>query len=209
MIRPQWVWELDDAEGRALASPVSPVFTTQYDAEQWLGETWRSLAAEGAADPERLAIAGGSAGGWTVLCALTVPDAFGAGISRYGVADLRLLAADTHDFEARYLDGLVGPLPEAEELYIERSPLSHLDRLRTPLLIEQGLDDRVVPPSQSEAVRDALAANGVAHAYLAFEGEAHGFRRADTLVTTLEAELAFLGRVFGFETPGVPAIDLD
>ena len=169
----------------------------------------RGLADEGAADPQRLAIAGGSAGGWTVLCALTGSDAFGAGISRYGVADLRLLAADTHDFEARYLDGLVGPLPAAEELYIERSPLSHLERLRTPLLIEQGLDDRVVPPSQSEAVRDALAANGVAHAYLAFEGEAHGFRRADTLVTTLEAELAFLGRVFGFATPGVPDIDLD
>jgi len=168
----------------------------------------RGLAEEGAADPDRLAIAGGSAGGWTVLCALTDSDTFGAGISRYGVADLRLLAADTHDFEARYLDGLVGPLPEAEELYVERSPLSHLDRLRTPLLIEQGLDDRVVPPSQSEAVRDALAANGVAHAYLAFEGEAHGFRRAETLVTTLEAELAFLGRVFGFETPGVPVIDL-
>ena len=169
----------------------------------------RGLADEGAADPRRLAIAGGSAGGWTVLCALAGSDAFGAGISRYGVADLRLLAADTHDFEARYLDGLVGPLPEAEELYLERSPLSHLERLRTPLLIEQGLDDRVVPPSQSEAVRDALAANGVAHAYLAFEGEAHGFRRADTLVTTLEAELAFLGRVFGFDTPGVPGIDLD
>jgi dipeptidyl aminopeptidase/acylaminoacyl peptidase len=168
----------------------------------------RGLAEEGAADPDRLAIAGGSAGGWTVLCALTDSDTFGAGISRYGVADLRLLAADTHDFEARYLDGLVGPLPEAEELYVERSPLSHLDRLRTPLLIEQGLDDRVVPPSQSEAVRDALAANGVAHAYLAFEGEAHGFRRAETLVTTLEAELAFLGRVFGFQTPGVPEIDL-
>ncbi|MFD4959250.1 prolyl oligopeptidase family serine peptidase [Microbacterium sp. NPDC058389] len=169
----------------------------------------RGLAEQGAADPERLAIAGGSAGGWTVLCALAGSDTFGAGISRYGVADLPLLAADTHDFETRYLDGLVGPLPEAEELYIERSPLSHLDLLRTPLLIEQGLDDRVVPPSQSEAVRDALAANGVAHAYLAFEGEAHGFRRADTLVTTLEAELAFLGRVFGFETPGVPDIDLD
>ena len=168
----------------------------------------RGLADAGAADPERLAIAGGSAGGWTVLCALTNSDAFGAGISRYGVSDLRRLAEDTHDFEARYLDGMVGPLPEAEELYIQRSPLTHLDRLRTPLLIEQGLDDRVVPPSQSEAVRDALAAGGVAHAYLAFEGEAHGFRRADTLVTTLEAELAFLGRVFGFETPGVPAIDL-
>ncbi|WP_203582178.1 S9 family peptidase [Microbacterium hibisci] len=169
----------------------------------------RGHADSGAADPERLAIAGGSAGGWTVLCALTNSDAFGAGISRYGVADLRRLAEDTHDFEARYLDGMVGPLPEAEALYIERSPLSHLDRLRTPLLIEQGLDDTVVPPSQSEAVRDALAQNGVPHAYLAFEGEGHGFRGADTLVRTMEAELAFLGQVFGFETPGVPPLELD
>jgi dipeptidyl aminopeptidase/acylaminoacyl peptidase len=168
----------------------------------------RGLAEAGTADARRLAIAGGSAGGWTVLCALANTDAFGAGISRYGVADLRRLAEDTHDFEARYLDGMVGPLPEAEALYIERSPLSHLDRMRTPLLIEQGLDDLVVPPSQSEAVRDALAANGVAHAYLAFEGEGHGFRSAATLVRTMEAELAFLGQVFGFETPGVPPLDL-
>jgi dipeptidyl aminopeptidase/acylaminoacyl peptidase len=168
----------------------------------------RGLAEAGAADPARIAIAGGSAGGWTVLCALTRSDAFAAGISRYGVADLRRLAEDTHDFEARYLDAMVGPLPEAEALYIERSPLSHLDRLRTPLLIEQGLDDLVVPPSQSEAVRDALAANGVAHAYLAFEGEGHGFRRADTLTRTLEAELAFLGQVLGLDTPGVAPIDL-
>ncbi|WP_349427072.1 prolyl oligopeptidase family serine peptidase [Microbacterium sp. LWS13-1.2] len=168
----------------------------------------RGLAASGRADGSRLAVAGGSAGGWTVLCALANSDAFAAGISRYGVADLRRLAEDTHDFEARYLDGMVGPLPEAEELYVERSPLTHLDRMRTPLLIEQGLEDRVVPPSQSEAVRDALAANGVPHAYLAFEGEGHGFRSADTLVRTMEAELSFLGQVLGFETPGVPRLDL-
>lgn len=168
----------------------------------------RGLAASGTADGSRLAVAGGSAGGWTVLCALANSDAFAAGISRYGVADLRRLAEDTHDFEARYLDGMVGPLPEAEELYVERSPLTHLDRMRTPLLIEQGLEDRVVPPSQSEAVRDALAANGVPHAYLAFEGEGHGFRSADTLVRTMEAELSFLGQVLGFETPGVPRLDL-
>lgn len=167
------------------------------------------LADAGLADASRLAIAGGSAGGWTVLCAVTRPGAFAAGISRYGVADLRRLAADTHDFEANYLDRLVGPLPEAEAVYIERSPLSHLDRLRTPLLIEQGLDDLVVPPSQSEAVRDALAANGVPHAYLAFEGEGHGFRRAETVIRTLEAELAFLGQIFGFETPAVPALELE
>jgi dipeptidyl aminopeptidase/acylaminoacyl peptidase len=167
------------------------------------------LADAGVADPERLAIAGGSAGGWTVLCALTLADAFAAGISRYGVADLRRLAEDTHDFEARYLDSMVGPLPEAEHLYIARSPLSRLDRLRTPMLIEQGLDDRVVPPSQSEAVRDALKANGVPHAYLAFAGEGHGFRRAETVVRQLEAEIAFLGGVFGFEPDGIGPLDLD
>lgn len=169
----------------------------------------RGHAAAGDADPGRLAIAGGSAGGWTVLCALTSSDAFAAGISRYGVADLRRLAADTHDFEARYLDSMVGPLPQAEAVYISRSPLSRLDRLRTPLLIEQGLEDRVVPPSQSEAVRDALAANGVPHAYLAFEGEGHGFRRAETLIRQLEAEIGFLGRVLGFEPDGIPPLDLD
>ena len=168
----------------------------------------RGLAAEGRADPRRLAIAGGSAGGWTVLCALTASDAFAAGISRYGVADLRRLAEDTHDFESRYLDSMVGPLPAAEETYIDRSPLSRLERFTVPLLIEQGLEDTVVPPSQSEAVRDALAANGVPHAYLAFEGEGHGFRRAETVIRSLEAEIAFLGQVFGFETPGVAALDL-
>ena len=103
---------------------------------------------------------------------------------------------------------MVGPLPQAEEIYFQRSPLSHLERFRTPLLIEQGLDDLVVPPSQSEAVRDALASNGVPHAYLAFEGEGHGFRRAETVVRTLEAEVAFLGQILGFETPGVPALTL-
>ncbi|MFV0318804.1 MAG: S9 family peptidase [Microbacterium sp.] len=166
------------------------------------------LADRGLADGARLAIRGGSAGGWTVLCALTASYRFAAGISRYGVADLRALAADTHDFEARYLDGLVGPLPEAEPVYVDRSPLSHLDRLTTPMLIEQGLDDAVVPPAQSEAVRDALAARGIVHAYLAFEGEAHGFRRADTLIRSLEAELGFLGAILGFETPGVPPLEL-
>jgi dipeptidyl aminopeptidase/acylaminoacyl peptidase len=168
----------------------------------------RGLAAEGRADPRRLAIAGGSAGGWTVLCALTESDVFSAGISRYGVADLRSLAEDTHDFESRYLDGLVGPLPAAAAVYTARSPLSRLERFTTPLLIEQGLDDMVVPPSQSESVRDALAANGVPHAYLAFEGEGHGFRRAESVIRALEAEVAFLGQVLGFETPGLPRVDL-
>lgn len=166
------------------------------------------LADAGLADRERLAIKGGSAGGWTVLASLVRGDTFAAGISRYGVADLRALAADTHDFEARYLDRLVGPLPEAEDVYIERSPLSHPDRLRVPVLILQGADDPVVPPAQSIAVRDALSARGVRHAYVEYEGESHGFRRASTITHAFESELSFLGQVLGFETPGVPVLPL-
>ncbi|WP_156760410.1 alpha/beta hydrolase family protein [Microbacterium karelineae] len=169
----------------------------------------RGLVDAGLADPARLAIKGGSAGGWTVLCAIADTDVFAAGISRYGVADLRMLLAETHDFEARYLDGLVGPLPEAESDYIERSPLSRPESLTTPLLILQGSEDPVVPPSQSEALRDALAANGVPHAYLLFEGESHGFRQADTIVRCFASELAFLGRVLGFDPPGADPLRLD
>ncbi|MFV0374212.1 S9 family peptidase [Microbacterium sp.] len=167
----------------------------------------RALAADGA-DAARIAIEGGSAGGWTVLGALVASDVFAAGISRYGVGDARMLAADTHDFEARYLDGLIGPLPEAEEVYRARSPLSHADRFRVPLLLLQGDEDAVVPPSQAEAIRDALAARGIPHAYVLYPGEGHGFRRAETIVHALESELAFLGAVFGFDAPGVPPIDL-
>ncbi|UNK71997.1 prolyl oligopeptidase family serine peptidase [Microbacterium sp. H1-D42] len=159
----------------------------------------RGMADAGLADPARIAIRGGSAGGWTVLCALVRGGTFGAGISRYGVADLRMLAADTHDFEAHYLNGLVGPLPEAEAVYIERSPLTHVDRIDVPVLLEQGSEDRVVPPAQSEVIRDALAARGVPHEYVLFEGEGHGFRAAETIIASLETELRFLGRVFGFE----------
>ncbi|MDZ8171326.1 S9 family peptidase [Microbacterium xanthum] len=166
------------------------------------------LAAEGSADPDRIAIAGGSAGGWTVLGALVAGDVFRAGISRYGVGDARALAEDTHDFEARYLDGLIGPLPEAEALYIERSPLTHAERFSAPLLLLQGSEDAVVPPAQSEAIRDALAARGVPHAYVLYEGEGHGFRRAETIVHAMESEYAFLGAVFGFDTPGVTPLTL-
>lgn len=168
----------------------------------------RGLAAEGRADPARIAIAGGSAGGWTVLGALVDTDVFAAGISRYGVGDARALAADTHDFEARYLDGLIGPLPDAEPLYLARSPLSRADRFRVPVLLLQGSDDEVVPPSQSEAIRDALAANGVRHAYVLYAGEGHGFRAKETVVDAQEKELAFLGAVFGFEVPGIPPLEL-
>lgn len=158
----------------------------------------RGIVESGVADPERLAIKGGSAGGWTVLCSLAASEAFSAGISRYGVADLRGLASDTHDFESRYLDGLVGPYPEAEDLYISRSPLSHPESLTAPMLILQGADDPVVPPSQSEAIVEALRASGVPHRYVLYPGESHGFRQTSTIVDAFESELSFLGETFGF-----------
>ncbi|NYF16417.1 dipeptidyl aminopeptidase/acylaminoacyl peptidase [Microbacterium sp. AK009] len=169
----------------------------------------RALAADGTADPARIAIAGGSAGGWTVLGALVASDAFSAGISRYGVADARLLAAETHDFEARYLDGLIGPLPDSEAVYLERSPLTHADRIQAPVLLLQGADDEVVPPSQSEAIRDALRAGGVPHAYVLYPGEGHGFRRSETVVDMVRTELAFLGAAFGFTPHDVAPLDLE
>jgi len=158
----------------------------------------RGLADSGRADPRRIAIRGGSAGGWTVLAALVRGGVFSAGISRYGVTDLRALAQDTHDFEKYYLDGLVGPLPAAEQIYIDRSPLTHAEQIDVPVLLLQGADDRVVPPSQSEAIRDALAARGIPHEYVVYPGEGHGFRRAETIIDALERELRFLGEVFGF-----------
>jgi dipeptidyl aminopeptidase/acylaminoacyl peptidase len=133
-----------------------------------------------------------------VLCALTFHAEFTAGCSLYGVADLEALALDTHKFESRYLDGLVGPYPERQDLYIERSPIHHTEGLDTPLLILQGLEDEVVPPAQAEMMVDALRANGVPHAYLAFEGEQHGFRQAPNIRRALESELYFYSRVFDF-----------
>ncbi|MCX6500889.1 MAG: prolyl oligopeptidase family serine peptidase [Microbacterium sp.] len=162
----------------------------------------------GRADPERIAIEGGSAGGWTVLAALVGTDVFAAGISRYGVGDARALAEDTHDFEARYLDGLIGPLPESAEVYRERSPLSHAERFRVPLLILQGDEDAVVPPAQAESIRDALISRGVPYGYVLYPGEGHGFRRRETVIHALESTYAFLGRVFGFATPDVPPFEL-
>ena len=151
----------------------------------------RFAAGEGAADPARLLARGGSAGGYTTLCLLTFRDEFAAGASHYGIGDLAALARDTHKFESRYLDRLVGPWPERADLYRERSPLHHAERLARPVIFFQGLEDRVVPPEQTEAMVAALAKRGVPHAYVTFEGEGHGFRRAENLAATLEAERWF------------------
>jgi dipeptidyl aminopeptidase/acylaminoacyl peptidase len=158
----------------------------------------RHLIAEGLADAERVIIEGGSAGGYTTLRALTVSEVFKAGASYFGIADLASFAAETHKFESRYLDRLVGPLPEQVARYRERSPIHALDRFNAPVLLLQGLDDRIVPPNQSEMMFTALRARGIPVAYLPFPGEGHGFRREDTLVRALEAELYFYSRVFGF-----------
>jgi dipeptidyl aminopeptidase/acylaminoacyl peptidase len=160
------------------------------------------LAAEGDADGARLTIRGGSAGGYATLCALVFHDEMAAGASYYGVADTETLARDTHKFEARYLDGLIGPYPERADLYRERSPIHFVERLRAPVILFQGLEDEVVPPNQAETMAAALRANGVPYAYLAFEGEQHGFRRAETTIRCLEAELYFYGRILGFEPAG-------
>jgi dipeptidyl aminopeptidase/acylaminoacyl peptidase len=166
----------------------------------------RHLAEQGDADPDRTWVEGGSAGGYVVLCALTFdPEAFAAGVSHFGVADVEALATDTHKFESRYLDSLIGPYPEAIELYRARSPVHFADRLARPLLLLQGLDDKVVLPNQAEMMAEALDRKGIAHAYLPFEGEGHGFRKQENVRRALEATLSFVGRVFGFE----PADELD
>ncbi|HEX3040636.1 MAG TPA: S9 family peptidase [Solirubrobacterales bacterium] len=167
-------------------------------------EAARYLAEQGEADGARLAIRGGSAGGYATLCALTFHDAFAAGASYFGVADAEALARDTHKFESRYLDRLIGPYPERADLYRERSPINHARRLRSPVILFQGLEDEVVPPNQAETMVAALARNGVPHAYLPFEGEQHGFRKAETNIRCLEAELYFYGRNMGFEPAGEP-----
>ncbi len=159
----------------------------------------RYLVDRGDADRDRLIIRGGSAGGFTTLAALTFREVFSAGCSLYGVADLEALARDTHKFEARYLDSLVGPYPERSDLYAERSPIHHTDELDCPLIVLQGLDDEIVPPNQAELMVAALEENGVPHAYLTFVGEGHGFRQAASIVRALEAEAYFYSRVFGFE----------
>jgi dipeptidyl aminopeptidase/acylaminoacyl peptidase len=169
------------------------------------------LVAQDKADGNRLIIRGRSAGGYTTLAALTfAPSVFKAGGSYYGVADLELLARDTHKFESRYLDSLIGPYPARRDLYEARSPIHFVDRLSCPLIFFQGLEDRVVPPDQSRIMADAVRARGLAVALLTFEGEQHGFRKAETIVRCLEAELFFYGSVFGFTPAGSrPAFTID
>jgi dipeptidyl aminopeptidase/acylaminoacyl peptidase len=171
-----------------------------------------SLAGQGRADAARLAIRGGSAGGWTALAAVTTgtrtPPVFSAAASYYGVADLRQLAAQTHDFESHYLDGLIGPLPGFEYVYAERSPVGHVTSATCPVLLLQGLEDPVIPPAQAEGIAADLAAHGIRHALITFPGESHGFRRAETIVSALQAELSFYGQVLGFDPPGIPRVAL-
>jgi dipeptidyl aminopeptidase/acylaminoacyl peptidase len=188
-----------------------------------------ALAEAGEADGKRLGIRGGSAGGWTALAAATSgvglariarttgstgPDGsrergvFAAVASYFGVADLRSFAAQTHDFESRYLDGLIGPLPESAALYAERAPVGHVTDATCPVLLLQGLDDPVVPPAQAESIAADLAAHGIPYAYITFEGESHGFRKAETIMASLEAELSFYGQIMGFAPPGVPPVPL-
>jgi len=157
------------------------------------------LARQGKVDPQRLAIRGGSAGGYTTLCALALRQVFKAGASHFGIGDLTTFVYDTHKFESRYLDRLVGPYPERKDLYYERSAINYVDQISCPLILFQGLEDKVVPPSQSQAMFDAVKAKGLPVAYLAFEGEQHGFRKAENIQRALDAELYFYGKVFGFE----------
>jgi dipeptidyl aminopeptidase/acylaminoacyl peptidase len=168
------------------------------DVDDCVNGAWY-LAQRGEVDSDRLAIRGGSAGGYTTLCALTFRDTFKAGASHYGVSDLEALAKDTHKFESRYLDRLIGPYPERRDFYLERSPIHFTDRLSCPLILFQGLEDKVVPPNQAEKMFEAVRKKGLPVAYLTFEGEQHGFRKAGNIKRVLEAELYFYSKIFGFD----------
>ncbi|MGW3113412.1 prolyl oligopeptidase family serine peptidase [Streptomyces sp. NPDC001091] len=168
-----------------------------------------ALAEEGTADRDRLAIRGGSAGGWTTAASLTSTDVYACGTISYPILDLATWGPGrTHDFESRYLESLVGAIAEVPERYAERSPTTNADRLKAPFLLLQGLDDVICPPEQCEQFLDRVAGRGVPHAYLTFAGEGHGFRRADTMVRALEAELSLYSQVFGLDLPGVPKLEL-
>jgi dipeptidyl aminopeptidase/acylaminoacyl peptidase len=158
----------------------------------------RYLVEQGLVDPNRVAIRGGSAGGYTALNALTFRDAFKAGASYYGISDLEVFVHDTHKFESRYLFSLVGPYPEEKQKYHDRSAIHYTDRLSAPMILFQGLEDKIVPPNQAELMVEALRKKGLPVAYIPFEGEQHGFRRAETIKRSMEAELYFYSRIFGF-----------
>jgi dipeptidyl aminopeptidase/acylaminoacyl peptidase len=169
----------------------------------------RYLVEQRQADGDRLLIRGKSAGGYTTICALTFTDAFAAGTVYYGLADLeQFVGGDAHKFESQYQHTLIGPYPELAELYRARSPIHFVDRISTPMLVLQGADDEVVLPSQAERIVDALRERGIPHAYLLFEGEGHGFRKTESIVRSLEAELSFYAQVLGFE-PGDPIPKLE
>ncbi|TXS57563.1 S9 family peptidase [Streptomyces sp. t39] len=168
-----------------------------------------ALADEGTADPARLAVRGGSAGGWTAAVSLTTTDVYACGTIVYPILDLHAWATgETHDFESRYLESLVGPLADVPGRYRDRSPINHVDRITAPFLLLQGLDDVICPPAQCERFLERIAGRGVPHAYIAFPGEGHGFRRAETMERALEAELALYTRTFGIDRPDVPDLEL-
>jgi dipeptidyl aminopeptidase/acylaminoacyl peptidase len=156
------------------------------------------LVAQGWVDGDRLVIAGGSAGGYTTLCALTFYDVFKAGASYYGVSDLAVLATDTHKFESRYMDSMIGPYPEQKQIYFDRSPINFVDRLSCPVIFFQGDEDKVVPPNQAEMMVDMLKQKGLPVAYVLYKGEQHGFRKAENIKRTLDGEFYFYSQVFGF-----------
>ncbi|MCT9076661.1 LpqB family beta-propeller domain-containing protein [Streptomyces fulvoviolaceus] len=168
-----------------------------------------ALAEEGTADRDRLAIRGGSAGGWTAAASLTTTDVYACGTIIYPILDLAGWGTgETHDFESQYLETLVGPLAEVPARYAERSPVEHADRITAPFLLLQGLDDVICPPAQCERFLARMAGRRVSHAYIAFEGEGHGFRRAETMIRALESELSLYAQVFGLNPPGVPTLEL-
>jgi dipeptidyl aminopeptidase/acylaminoacyl peptidase len=169
-----------------------------YDVDDCVAAA-RFLAERGDVDPARMAITGGSAGGYTTLCALTFHDVFAAGASHFGVGDLEALARDTHKFESRYLDRLVAPYPAGIDIFRERSPIHHVERLTRPLIVTQGTDDMVVPIAQAEQIVAALRERQIPCAYLPFDGEGHGYRKAQNIRRALEAELSFYAQVFGFQ----------
>lgn len=170
----------------------------------------KALAAEGTADGKRLGIRGGSAGGYTSALSSVTCTTYAAATIMFPVIDmLTFVEGGTHDFESQYLFGLVGELPEDRQRYVDRSPITHTDSLACPVLLLQGLEDEVCPPEQAEAFVAAIRGKGIPHAYVAFEGEQHGFRRAESIITALESELSFYGQIFGFEPVGVPQLSLD